>query len=337
MSSTRNAQGAKGAGIVAAAVLMTMSVGSASAATPPPAIDPTVNLDPAVSLNAAAAPVAALQPALWRDAPAIAQSAPVRASRAVALRPTRAVVQAKFTVFTTSSPATKDMRGVEASLYKGAYYNTSVESVRLCIVRRESEGHYDVVNPSGSYRGAYQVSPQLARGATWMMLKEHRALMGPPGVGPSALGRRPLALLATPATCFPPHLPVDATARRRDRDGRCEGRKGRCSDHPGRLARGVGRETQGWPGAETSAGALLRDRRLRHSVFAILTNFSAAGSGVEPCRTASRMVRGSSGGSSCLTTIPGSAWSTARSGITAGPMPARTIPCIAPLSFDRKT
>jgi hypothetical protein len=178
MSSTRNAQGAKGAGIVAAAVLMTMSVGSASAATPPPAIDPTVNLDPAVSLNAAAAPVAALQPALWRDAPAIAQSAPVRASRAVALRPTRAVVQAKFTVFTTSSPATKDMRGVEASLYKGAYYNTSVESVRLCIVRRESEGHYDVVNPSGSYRGAYQVSPQLARGATWMMLKEHRALMG---------------------------------------------------------------------------------------------------------------------------------------------------------------
>jgi hypothetical protein len=34
------------------------------------------------------------------------------------------------------------------------------------------------VNPSGSYRGAYQVSSSLARGATHMMLKEHAALMG---------------------------------------------------------------------------------------------------------------------------------------------------------------
>jgi hypothetical protein len=87
-------------------------------------------------------------------------------------------MQAKFTVFTTRSSATADMRGVEPSLYRGRYYNKSVESTRLCIVRRESEGHYDVVNPSGSYRGAYQVSSQLARGATWMMLKEHKSLMG---------------------------------------------------------------------------------------------------------------------------------------------------------------
>jgi hypothetical protein len=87
-------------------------------------------------------------------------------------------MQATFSVFTTRSTVTKDMRGVEPSLYRGKYYRKGVESVRLCIVRRESEGHYDVVNPSGAYRGAYQVSRQLADGATWMMLKEHKALMG---------------------------------------------------------------------------------------------------------------------------------------------------------------
>ena len=35
-----------------------------------------------------------------------------------------------------------------------------------------------MVNPGGSYFGAYQVSRGLARGATWMMLKEHKKLMG---------------------------------------------------------------------------------------------------------------------------------------------------------------
>ena len=83
-----------------------------------------------------------------------------------------------YTQFTTASSATKDMRGVQSSLYRGKFYRPAVESRRLCIVQRESEGHYDVVNPTGSYRGAYQVSSTLARGATWMMLKEHKALMG---------------------------------------------------------------------------------------------------------------------------------------------------------------
>ncbi len=70
------------------------------------------------------------------------------------------------------------MRGIEKSMYHGRYYSTTSETKRLCIVRRESEGHYDVVSRSGSYRGAYQVSAALARGATWMMLKEHKKLMG---------------------------------------------------------------------------------------------------------------------------------------------------------------
>ncbi len=86
--------------------------------------------------------------------------------------------QASFARFTVSSKATKDMRGVESSLYRGKYYRSAIEAKRKCIVDRESEGHYDVVNPSGAYRGAYQVSASLARGATWMMLKEHKQLMG---------------------------------------------------------------------------------------------------------------------------------------------------------------
>ena len=86
--------------------------------------------------------------------------------------------QTRFARFTVYSKATKDMRGVEPSLYRGKYYRSAIESKRKCIVDRESEGHYDVVNPSGAYRGAYQVSASLARGATWMMLKEHKQLMG---------------------------------------------------------------------------------------------------------------------------------------------------------------
>jgi hypothetical protein len=70
------------------------------------------------------------------------------------------------------------MRGVERSLYHGTYYRAASETKRLCIVQRESEAHYDVVSGSGSYFGAYQVSRDLARGATWMMLKEHKKLMG---------------------------------------------------------------------------------------------------------------------------------------------------------------
>lgn len=86
--------------------------------------------------------------------------------------------QASFAAFTLRSKQTRDMRGVESSLYRGKYFRSSTEVRRLCIVKRESEGHYDVVNPSGAYRGAYQVSAALARGATWMMLKEHKQLMG---------------------------------------------------------------------------------------------------------------------------------------------------------------
>ena len=78
---------------------------------------------------------------------------------------------------TLSSAQTRDMRGVEPSMYRGRYFRASVEVKRQCIAKRESEGHYDVVSRSG-YHGAYQMSPQLARGATWMMVREHRQLLG---------------------------------------------------------------------------------------------------------------------------------------------------------------
>jgi len=98
---------------------------------------------------------------------------------AIATAPTEVQIrQSSFTEFTFSSPQTLDMVGVQPSLYRGTYYRKSIESRRLCIVKRESEGHYFSVNHTGSYRGAYQVSAALAEGATWMMLPEHQRLMG---------------------------------------------------------------------------------------------------------------------------------------------------------------
>ena len=105
-------------------------------------------------------------------------AATTRPSRLTANRVAKLGRLAKFRTFTLRSAATKDMRGVEKSLYRGTYYRSAVESERLCIAHRESEGHYDVISPSGLYFGAYQVSRALARGATWMMLKEHKRLMG---------------------------------------------------------------------------------------------------------------------------------------------------------------
>lgn len=55
-----------------------------------------------------------------------------------------------------------DMVGVQASLYRGRYFLAADEDVRQCIVRRESEGYYSVVDPSGTWFGAYQ----FARGTS---------------------------------------------------------------------------------------------------------------------------------------------------------------------------
>ena len=78
---------------------------------------------------------------------------------------------------TLDSDQTRDMRGVEPSMYRGRFFRASVETQRRCIAERESEGQYDVVSHNGYY-GAYQMSPELARGATWMMSREHRVILG---------------------------------------------------------------------------------------------------------------------------------------------------------------
>lgn len=92
-----------------------------------------------------------------------------------------------------ASPQTLDTVGVQPSLYRGRFYRAKVERERRCIVRRESSGHYTSVSRSG-YRGAYQMSSALARGATWMMQPEFTRVMGA-----TAAERAMQRLRATPA------------------------------------------------------------------------------------------------------------------------------------------
>lgn len=81
--------------------------------------------------------------------------------------------------FTMTSPQSLDMRGIQPNLYTGKFFEPSLETKRQCIVKRESEGQYDVRGGGGNnYFGAYQMSDALADGATWMMLEEHKTLLG---------------------------------------------------------------------------------------------------------------------------------------------------------------
>ena len=66
-----------------------------------------------------------------------------------------------------------DMKGIEASLYRGEWYNPKHEGTRRCIVDRESNGNYDSKNRSSSASGAYQfLDSQWRDGLVWMMLEE---------------------------------------------------------------------------------------------------------------------------------------------------------------------
>lgn len=64
----------------------------------------------------------------------------------------------------TSSP-----RDIPASAYRGKFYNPRYESVRKCIVHRESRGHYGVVNRYSGAAGAYQLMSPLRRFAAKKM------------------------------------------------------------------------------------------------------------------------------------------------------------------------
>lgn len=72
-----------------------------------------------------------------------------------------------------------DTRGVMKSLYQGKWFVEKHESIRRCIVRRESDGNYKVVSAGGLYRGAYQMNRSLALGATHQMLDEVVEEFGP--------------------------------------------------------------------------------------------------------------------------------------------------------------
>lgn len=170
----------KSAGAISAGVLATAAATAIVVA--PPAVSETGPGVIQVATAPQAAPATTVATAVRPTAVAVdtarRAAAAEQASRAAAARQAIAVKQAAFASFTLTSEQATDMRGVEKSLYRGRYFNAKAEQKRLCIVERESEGFYDVVNPGGNYFGAYQVSRALAEGVTWMMAKEHKALMG---------------------------------------------------------------------------------------------------------------------------------------------------------------
>jgi hypothetical protein len=86
--------------------------------------------------------------------------------------------QHDYVHFTLRSKKARDMKGVAPSLYRGVFYDASLEPVRQCILHRESNGHYFSTNRSSGYFGGYQMSPELSAGVTWMMASEHKELMG---------------------------------------------------------------------------------------------------------------------------------------------------------------
>jgi hypothetical protein len=66
-----------------------------------------------------------------------------------------------------------DMHGIEASLYRGKWYNQKHEGTRRCIVKRESHGNYRAANKTSTARGAYQfLDSQWRDSLVWMMLDE---------------------------------------------------------------------------------------------------------------------------------------------------------------------
>jgi hypothetical protein len=65
--------------------------------------------------------------------------------------------------------------GYEESTYKGKWYVAAHESIRKCIMWRESRYNYRAANRSSSARGAYQfLDSQWRRSLTYMLMPEHR-------------------------------------------------------------------------------------------------------------------------------------------------------------------
>jgi hypothetical protein len=66
----------------------------------------------------------------------------------------------------TPKRVSTSLRGVMASAYRGTWYDARFESIRRCIVTRESHGNYRIINWLG-YQGAYQF------GVSWTRTIQH--------------------------------------------------------------------------------------------------------------------------------------------------------------------
>jgi hypothetical protein len=58
-----------------------------------------------------------------------------------------------------SNPTGQDLTAIKPSLYTGPFYDARFEIIRRCIVKREAEGDYTVVNSESRAAGAYQFMP----------------------------------------------------------------------------------------------------------------------------------------------------------------------------------
>jgi hypothetical protein len=133
-----------------------------------------------VLISAAALVLVATGPAAsaWAaDGDASAPGGNAAASQAVADEAARIV---RETDLAMGHPDSKDRRGYELSLYQGKWYMPAREDVRKCIMDRESNFNYWA--DGGRWKGAYQMSRSLGRGALWMMKPEVKAEMGQRGL-----------------------------------------------------------------------------------------------------------------------------------------------------------
>ena len=70
------------------------------------------------------------------------------------------------------------MTGLKAP-YKGKFFRKHQEKYQLCVLRRESNGHWFSTNRANGYFGAFQFNKALTRGATWMITPELKQIHGP--------------------------------------------------------------------------------------------------------------------------------------------------------------
>ena len=95
-------------------------------------------------------------------------------SAALLLTPTTATTQMPDL---TANRTEAVMTGLKVP-YKGKYYRKHQESYQLCVLRRESNGHWFSTARANGYFGAFQMTKALARGASWMIQPELQAIHG---------------------------------------------------------------------------------------------------------------------------------------------------------------